>query len=219
MHAGVEEQQPAGEPPAQGAAADDRVHPDGAVGQEPDVLEAAERRDVLVLLADRLAQDLDFDFAGLARELGRRPPLGLHGVERVQDADGQRRTRAQPDPCGQVGDRRDFDPFRQPRHLHRLADQVVLEVVDVIHDFRSRVRHANAVVEPGIDSHVHVAVDGRRHDVAGPLPVVVLEVRTAPGQAHAKRRPRNDHAFAPGTRFAHAADARASAAGVPMSAK
>ena len=53
--------------------AGDRLDVDRVVGVEPDVVQAAEGRRVLVLAADRLAEDVDLD------------PAGLLGQRRVAD--------------------------------------------------------------------------------------------------------------------------------------
>src|SRR5438876_268241 len=58
----------------------DRQRPrlDGAVGVEVEAGDAAVRGDVLVLFADRLAQPLDLDLAGQARDLARmQQPLAV----------------------------------------------------------------------------------------------------------------------------------------------
>ena len=56
------------------------------VAAEPEAAQSAVGGDVLVLLADRLAEPLDLDLAGLARELLRRDLLAAVHVEGVQQA-------------------------------------------------------------------------------------------------------------------------------------
>ena len=74
----VEQQQPALKFRLGFRLADDRIDEHAAVGVEADALEAAIGGDVLVLLADRLAADVDLDAAGLLRPAAppRRAGLG-----------------------------------------------------------------------------------------------------------------------------------------------
>ena len=187
VNARVEEQQPVHEPLSQVGGADERMHAHRAIGEEPDILQSPVGRDVLVLPADRLAEDFGLDLASLAREFGRRSPGALHRVERVQHADRQRRARSQADPGRQVGDRGDLEAAREARQFHALADQVVLQIVNAIDDLGPGVGNTNAAVEPLVNGDVHVVVDRHRHDVAGPLSVVFGKVGTAARQAHAER--------------------------------
>src|ERR1700733_5794008 len=52
-------------------------------------IEAAISSGVLILLADRFAADVDFDVAGLLRQLLTRGMAAQKSVERVQESDGE----------------------------------------------------------------------------------------------------------------------------------
>jgi hypothetical protein len=88
---GIEQQQPLLEAPARLGGADDRVDLDALVGVEANVLKAAVGREVLVLLADRLAENLDLYGARALRQFLSRYMPADERVECVQDSDGYRR--------------------------------------------------------------------------------------------------------------------------------
>ena len=67
--AGVEQERPPLQLLQGLGPARDRLGVDGVVGVEPEVIQAAEGRGVLVLAADRLLEDVDLDLAGLLGQL------------------------------------------------------------------------------------------------------------------------------------------------------
>src|SRR5579862_6414667 len=56
---------------------------------EAEEVHPTERRRVLVLLANRLTQDIDLDMRGFVGELTCRDTLPPQGMERVEQADGE----------------------------------------------------------------------------------------------------------------------------------
>ena len=62
------------------------VRLDRAVAAEVEAGDAAERRDVLVLLADRLLQHVDLDVAGLLGQFARMDDVARLGVQRAAAA-------------------------------------------------------------------------------------------------------------------------------------
>ena len=167
---------------------------DALVRVELDELQSAVGGDVLVLLADRLAADLDLDAAGL-----RRQPLGAHepageGVERVEQADRVAARGAEPRALrGHVGDRGDLDAALDPDEAERLADQLVTQLGGAVHHLGDRVARPDAVVELAVDRDVDVLVDRGAEHGAALAPVERAQVGAPAGKADAQRRPGDDH--------------------------
>ena len=96
--------------------------------------------------------------------------------------DRHRRRRAETRTRGRdVGQRGDLDAAADAGHVHRLADQLVLDVLDPRHDLLLRVVDVDVVVEALLDDHVDVLVDGGVQHPAAVLAVVA-------GQVGARRR-------------------------------
>ena len=95
---------------------------DAAVGLEPEARDAAERRDVLVLLADGPSEDVDLDAARLLGQLGGADVLALPRVQRAQEADGERPRRAETRSRGDVREADDLDARADRMELERRAD-------------------------------------------------------------------------------------------------
>src|SRR6266511_1447 len=89
--------------------ADHGLDADGAVGLETEEAEATVGGGVLVLAADWLADDVDFDLAGFVRELVGRAELALKRVEGVEKSHGYAARRAKPGTGGNVGHREQFE--------------------------------------------------------------------------------------------------------------
>ena len=115
-----------------------RLGLDRAVRVEREAGQAAVRGDVLVLLADRLAQPIDLDLAGLLGELARMQQPAPVRVERLQQRGGEAARRAEAGARRDVGQRRDFDLRRlEPDQLDRLADDRMLDLVDAVRRARA----------------------------------------------------------------------------------
>src|SRR5215813_538246 len=155
----VEQQQTALEPSPGGRLTHDLVDEHAAVRIEAQVLQAAIRGDVLVLFADRPPAAVDLDRARLARQaLGAGQPPGV-GIEGVQQADGIRAGGTQSGPArGNIGDRGDLDGGIDPGGVQRLADELVLELVDPVDRLGLRITCPDTTVELGIDRDVDVPV-------------------------------------------------------------
>ena len=126
----------------------------------------AKGRDVLVLLAHGLAQDLRLDPKGFLSELLGREVLPLEGVQRVQEGHRKTSRAAQARVGRQVSDGDDLQTPVHPDQAHRFADDGVFDVVHRVHDLRLGVTDADTVFEAGIDKDVHVFIDGGADKVA-----------------------------------------------------
>ena len=86
----------------------------------------AVRRDVLVLLAGRLAEDVDLDLACVLRETSRRDRDAARQGERLEEADGERPGRAEARPGRNVGDHAHLQRVAVPVPHQRLAQDRML---------------------------------------------------------------------------------------------
>jgi hypothetical protein len=139
LPAGVEEEQRAMETLERGRRTDHGLDPDtAAAGQELDEVEPTEGGGVLVLAADRLAEDLDLDPRGVLRELKRGLVDPLECVQRVQEPDGDRARGTEARALrGDVCERHDVDAARNAGEPHRLTDELVLDGRGVLDDLRA----------------------------------------------------------------------------------
>jgi len=168
---------------------------DLAVPPEAEGAQPAVGRDVLVLLADRLAQALDLDLAGLPGQTLGGDLLALVHVERVQQPDGERARRAEARPLGgDVREQRHLDAVVDAAHAHGLADQLVLDLGDVGDDLLVHGVEVDVVVEPFFDDHVGELVDRGGDDEPLPLCVVGGEIRAAARERDAQGGLGDDHA-------------------------
>ena len=71
-----------------------------------------------------------------------------------------------PGPGRDVADGRDLQRLVDLDQPHRLADQVVLDLVDRLGRLGLRVADPDRGLEPAVDGHVHVVVDRRAQDGA-----------------------------------------------------
>src|SRR5207302_278625 len=86
---------------------------DLAVGQELEAGQPAVGGDVLVLLADRLAEAVDLDVAGLLRQVARVDQVLLVGVQRLEQRGREAARRAQP---GAAAGQRDAERAARDDH-------------------------------------------------------------------------------------------------------
>jgi hypothetical protein len=171
-----------------------RLDVDRAVGIEADVVHAAERRGILVLLADRLAEQVDLDAARLLGDVLGADDVALVGVEREQHADGERARRPQARAGRDVADGGDLDVAAEAGELQRLAHQLVAQLLEVVDDLRARIRDAGGGLEARADRDVHVLVERERQHRAVLAAIERRQVGAAAGEAHAIGRLRDDHA-------------------------
>ena len=169
-----------------------------AVAAEAEAAQPAVGGDVLVLLADRLAEALDLDLARLARELLGGHLLAAVDVEGVQESDREAARGAEARALRRdVGEQRHLDAALDARHAHRLADQLVLDLRDVRADLLLHVVEVDLVVEALLHDHVDVLVDRGGDDEALALGVVGRQVGAAARERDAQRGLRDDHAALP----------------------
>ena len=145
---------------------------------EPDVVQPTERRRVLVLAADRLAQHIDLDPARPLRQPPRpgRPPAP--GGERREQADGEAAAGTHPGAGRQVADRGDLQWLADLHQPHRLADDLMADVVQRLGQLGPGIADADARLEPAVDGHVDVPVDRRAEH--GPGLMAVKARRSVP---------------------------------------
>ena len=103
-------------------------------GLERHRADAAVRGDVLVLLADRLLQEVDLELARLARELLGRDELALERVEAVEQRDREAARRAEARVGRHVGQAVQLEPAGDAGHAERRLEDAVLDLVDRVDD-------------------------------------------------------------------------------------
>ena len=173
--------------------ADHRIDEYGLVRIEDDVLQPPVRSGVLILLADRLAHDVDLDPAGLARQSLRRGVAAGERVERVQQTHGEARRGSDAGTRRNIRDRGDLQPTRQPREPEALAHDGMPELLEIIDDLGLRVAHPQRIVESPVDRDVHVAIDRDAGHRPGLFGVERAQIGAAAGEADAEWRPGDDH--------------------------
>ena len=166
-------------------------------GVEPEARDSAERRDVLVLLADRPSEDVDLDAACLLGELGGADVLALPGVQSAQEAHGEGARRPQPGPRGDVREADDLDPWTDRMELERGPDDGMRDLAGVLDTFECRILEEVVLRERPVDADEDVLVDGRRDHEAGPLREVRREIRSPASEGDAQRRAGDQHGRGP----------------------
>ena len=157
------------------------------VGMEGVGADSAVRGHVLVLLARRLAQDVDLDLARVLREATRRDRDAAGQRERLQQADREGAGRAEARAGGHVGDRRDLERVAVPVAQERLAQDRMPDLRRLVDLLELGVLHPVAPLEDRVGEHVDVLVDRPAHEEAAVLPVVGREVRPAAAERDAQR--------------------------------
>ena len=173
-----------------------------AVGQEPEASDPAVGRDVLVLLADRLLQDVDLDLARLLGQLAGVDQVLLR-VQRLEQGRGEAARRSQPGARRDVGHAGDLQPEILPAHQpQRLADQRVLDVLDPLHLLHLRILQEDSRHEPMMDQDVDIFINGRGDEEAAVLLVVGRQVGPPAAERDPERATGHDHKrFSPIRRF------------------
>src|SRR5207253_150415 len=119
-----------------------------AVGREFERGDAAEAGDVLVLLADGFVQNIDLDPAGLFGEHLARDEILVQRVKRAQECDREAAAGAEAGARRDVGHADDLQVLRPyGDQLERLADDGVLDVLDLLHYFTLRILNEVFVLE------------------------------------------------------------------------
>ncbi len=96
--------------------------------------------DVLVLFTDGFAEFVELDVAGLFGELGGGDKALLRRMERFKERGREAAGGAEAGAAGDVGHRGEFDVrIGDPCEFHRLADDRMLDLVDVVGSFEFRV--------------------------------------------------------------------------------
>ena len=118
------------------------------------------------------------------------PGVGVQGVEQ---SDGQAAAGAHAGAGRDVADGGDLQGLVDLDELHRLADQLVLDLVDGGGGLGAGVSDADRRLEPSVDGDVHVVVDGGAEHGSGLASVEGRQVGAAAGEADPVRGLRDDH--------------------------
>ena len=101
----------------------ERRHIDLTIFGELETGQATESRDVLVLFADRLLQDVDLDFASLFGDHPGIDVLTLEGVHGAQETDGESSRRSETGAGRNIRHADYFDGRMDVMHPQRLTDK------------------------------------------------------------------------------------------------
>ena len=148
---------------------------------------AAVGRDVLVLLADGLLQDVDLELARLARELLGGDELALERVQAVEERDGEAARRAEAGVRRHVGEAVELDAARRCPVICSASWKMRCRIWSTrVDDLALRVREADVVVEAARGADEDELVDGRGDEEAAVLARVAGQVgpASAEGEAH-----------------------------------
>ena len=171
----------------------DRLDVDGLIRVEPDVIQTAERRRVLVLPADRLAEHLELDLAGLLGQERRAHDAVPEAVERGQQTNGQAAAGPHAGPRRNVADRRDLQRLVDLDQPHRLSDQLVLDLVERARFLGTRVADADRWLKSPVDRHIDVLIDRRAQDCAILPPAERRQISAAAGETNSVGSLGDDH--------------------------
>ena len=167
---------------------------DRAVFPEREAGQATEGGDVLVLLADGLAQQVDLDVAGLLGQLARVNQRAAVGVERAQERSGEAARGTEASAGGDVGKGGDLDlRLAEIELAQRLADDAMANRVDGLDVLDLGVLQVDAGGERLDDGDVDVFVDRRGDEEPLVLAIVRGEVGAAAAEGYAKRAANDDH--------------------------
>ena len=150
-----------------------RRHLHVVVGQKAKTGDAAERRDVLVLLADGLVQQVQLDVAGLLRQLLAGDVVLLHGVQGPQQRGGETARGSESGARRDVRHTGDFE-VRNP-YLHqakRFAHDRMPDLPDRLHRFHFGVLDDDFLGEGLVQRNIDILIDGGGNDETGMLAIV-----------------------------------------------
>ena len=139
-----------------------RCHRDAVVGPEFETCDPAERSDVLVLLADRLSQQIQLNVTGLLRKLLPADVVPFHAVERPQQGGRETSGRSQAGSGGNVRHADDLDVRNAEAHqLQSLPHDRMLHVLRTRDNLHFRVLDDHLREERLMQGNVDVLVDRR----------------------------------------------------------
>ena len=133
-----------------------------AVGRELEARQAAEGRDVLVLLADRLTQPVDLDVARLLRQLRRGPGARQWVCSAFSSAVVKLPDDPRPVPAGMSAMLVISSRLAESAGVERLPDDRMLDLGDPRDPSKSRILDDDVLHERRVDRDVDVLVDRRR---------------------------------------------------------
>ena len=172
-----------------------RCHIHGAILTELEGRDAAEGRDVLVLFADGLPQDVDLDVTGLLGQHLARDEVLIQRMQRAQQGDRETAGRTQASPGGNIGKADDLQVRRaHGDHAQGFADDGVLDLVHGLHYFGGGILDEVLRLEGLVERDVDVFIDGGGEDEAPVFAVVGGKVGATASQGNAQRAAGDDHA-------------------------
>ena len=142
-------------------------------------------RDVLILLAGRLVQNVDLDLTRVLCETPWRDGHATRERERLQEAHRERAGRAQAGPCRDVGNHTHLQGITLPVALQCLPKDRMADLRGLVDLLELRVLHPVPALEDGVGEHVDVLVDRAADQEAAVLTVVGRHVGPAPAEADA----------------------------------
>src|SRR5579863_1180438 len=194
VEAGEEEQQIVLEIVHGAACNAQRLHGDPMILVETEAGDSAERRDELVLLADRLAQAIDLDMTGeLGQFLGLSDPV-LVRIQSLQQGSGKTPRGSEAGSRRYVGQRRNFNLWgRKILQFQGSADDRMLDIGDLVYLLQRGVFQKDSRAERPGDGDVNVLVDRGCQQKPLVLLIVRSQIRTAAAERDAQWATRDDH--------------------------
>jgi hypothetical protein len=147
------------------------------------------RRRVLVLFADRLTKQFDFEDTGLVRKRLLGDEYAAIGIERIYKSDRERTRRSEPSPAGNIRDGGDLDSRIDALHSQSLPQDRMLNLVNAIDQLGARVFQVIfGRVKKRMNDDEAVLRNGAGQHSSAPLTIERRDVRAPAGKAYAKGR-------------------------------
>jgi hypothetical protein len=167
---------------------------DPAVGQELEASDAPERGAILVLLADRLLEEIELDAARLFGQLAGMDRVLVQRVQHLEKGRGEAARRSQARPGRDVGHAGDLQRAAvAAEESQRLPDQGVLDLLDPLHLLHLCVLEQDLRHESSVDCQVNILIDRGRHHEAAVVAIIGRQVGSPAAERDAERTPGDDH--------------------------
>src|SRR5581483_4141829 len=167
---------------------------DGLVAPEFEAADVAIGRDVLILLADWLLEDVELDVAGLLGQLLGMDQVLSQAVQRLENRRGEAARRAKSRSSRNIRHAGDFEVLGQiADQAQTFAHDGMANLVDRRCLFQSRVLDQITVDETPVKIDVDVLVDGSGDEKTAVRVVVRRQVRTAAAQRYTQWTAADDH--------------------------
>ena len=160
--------------------------------------QSAERRHVLILLADPFLQHVQLDVTSLLGQGLQRDVVAAIVMERVEQSDEIATGRAEPRSRRKIGNRGDFEGLLDPVSLQRLTGELMPKLTDMIDDLGLRIVQPDLATDHRpVHGDVHVLVEAHGEDESAVLAEIGGKIGSAAAECHAKRRAGDDHRWNP----------------------